>query len=90
MNNLVYDSVHMNFIHLKRFSTSSVMKLVLDDDIIVDISYGLTSITSSSSTTPFSSLFFSLIYKSWISQIFSSTYLLPFPLYWSNSSASIL
>ena len=81
MNNLVCDGVCTNFICLKRFSTSSVMKLVLDDDVVVDTLYGLTSITSSSSTTPFSSLFSFSIYKSWISQIFSSTYLLPFPLY---------
>ena len=81
MNNLVYNGVHMNFMCLKRFSTSSIMKLVLDDDVVMDTLYGLTSITSSSSTTPFSSLFFSSIYMSCISQIFFSTYLLPFPLY---------
>ena len=65
MNILVYDGVHANFIYLRRFSTSSIIKLVLDDDdVIMDALYGLTSITSSSSITPFSSLFPSSIYNS--------------------------
>ena len=73
-HNIVCNGIHTNFIYLKRFSTLSIIKLVLDaDDVVVNTLYGLTSITSSSSTTPFSSLFPSLIYNSWISQMFSST-----------------
>ena len=46
----------------------SVIKLVLDDDDVVeDTSYGLTSMTSLLSTPPFSSFFSSSMYNSWIS-----------------------
>ena len=45
--------------YLKRFLTLSIIKLILDDDdVIVDTLYGLTNITSSSSTVPFSFFFF--------------------------------
>ena len=72
----------MNFMYLVRFSTSSVIKLVSDnDDVVEDTLYGLTSMTSLFSTTPFSSFFSSSTYNSWISQILLSMYLLPFPLY---------
>ena len=55
----------MNFMYLMRFSTSSIMKLVFDDeDVIIETLYGLISITSLSSTFSFSSFFFSSIYNS--------------------------
>ena len=40
----------MNFIYLRRLSTSSSMKLKLFVDVDSEISYGLMSMTSSSST----------------------------------------
>ena len=79
----------MNFIYLRKFSTLSVIKLVFDNDIIEDTSYGLTSMTSSFSTLLVFS-FSSSLYSSWISQILLSTYLLSFPLYQSSSLANIL
>ena len=53
----------MNFIYLLRLSTSSVIKLVcdVDDGVGVETLYGLTSMTSSSSILPFSSLLSSFL-----------------------------
>ena len=53
----------MNFIYLRRFSTSSIIKLVLDDDVVENILYSLTSMTSLSSTCPIST-FSSSLYNS--------------------------
>ena len=48
----------MNFMYLARFSTSSAMKLVVEDDVVDDeTSYGRTNMTSLFSTVPLSSLF---------------------------------
>ena len=55
----------MNFMYLVRFSTSLVMKLVAEDDVVVDdTSYGQTNITSSFSIVPLSPLCSSSIYIS--------------------------
>ena len=45
----------MNFMYLVRLSTSSVMKLVVEDDVVEETLYGQTSMTSSFSIVPLSS-----------------------------------
>ena len=59
------DGVFINFMYLLRFSISSVIKLVFDDDDIVDdTSYRQTNITSSFTTVLFSSFVSSFMYSS--------------------------
>ena len=53
----------MNFMYLVRFLTSSVMKLIVEDVVVVETSYDQTSITSSFSIVPLSSFFSSSIYN---------------------------
>ena len=49
----------MNFMYLVRLSTSSVMKLVVEDDVVEETLYGQTSMTSSFSIVPLSSFCYS-------------------------------
>jgi len=93
LNSLVCVEEWMNFIYYSRFLISSCMKLdsvVLN--VVVNTSYGLINITSSSSTVPLPSSFFCSLslYKSWISLMLSSMYLFSYSLYVSNLLANIL
>jgi len=76
----------MNFIYLIRLLTSLFIKLDVDNDVDSDTSYGLIRITFSFSTLSlidsFSCSLF--LYNSCISQILSSTYWFPFPLYFCD------
>jgi len=82
----------MNFMYFMRLLTSSFIKLdFVVDNVNSSTSYGLIKITSSSSTLPFLNFILcsSSLYRSYISQMLSSTYWFPCSLYVSNLSANI-
>ena len=82
----------MNFIYLIRLLTSLSIKLDFNDDITSNTLHGLIRITSSSSILLLFNSFScsSFLYNSCISQILSSIYQFPFPLYAFSLSANIL